>query len=287
MNSLPSSRTLALLTSGLCFWLVVSAFTILWLDGETIFVAFALLAFTAVIAVLGRGRISGWFAAILSILLFILVLAALKGFSAAVVVPAAVFALLDLITAALGMAIARKINQVDRFLKQQMKMVEELRAFEPGTGLLRASYMQTTLRTEIIRSQRFNKNLSVLLMDIENADEIERDFGKAGIEENRKRLADLLTASLRAIDVPFGGTRIGVILPETGADGGSNVVDRLVNAAQERSRLALNIGLAEFPKDGLTEKELLQAAEAAFQHARDNHLSLARYSQLEKSERGL
>ena len=63
------------------------------------------------------------------------------------------------------------------------------------------------------------------------------------------------------------------------------MVDRLITSVQNRARFALNIGLAEFPGDGLTENELLQSVETAFQQAKTTRQPLVRYAQLEKAER--
>ena len=102
-----------------------------------------LLAFVAIAAAINLFRYSGWIAAVFAILAYVLIQAALQGYSIAILTPVLAFALAVIVTTWLGVSIALQVDLLVRLLRQQQKLVDDLRAYEPNTGLLRTNYMQT------------------------------------------------------------------------------------------------------------------------------------------------
>jgi diguanylate cyclase (GGDEF)-like protein len=278
-----SSPKLFLLTAALSVWLLFSAFAAFWSDPSTSILALALLAFTTTMALTMLFRFSGWLAAVFSIIIFSFTILSLNGFTRLVFVPIGIHILSIVISALLGSAIAKEVSRVNHQLANDQKLIKELRLYDPDTGLLRYQYVLRTLKTEIIRSQRYEKNLSVILVQIGNLAEIESEHGPAGIEIINRQVAELLSVSLRAIDIPFGGEKMGAILPETSPEGTQIVVKRLVNSASRKARAALYIGAAHFPADGVTENELIQSAESALQVSQSTGQPYVEYSNLREA----
>jgi diguanylate cyclase (GGDEF)-like protein len=263
------SPKLYLLPAILSIWLVFSAFTAHWGDQFTFLLAMALLAFTTTLSLTKFFRFSGWLAAILSISIYTFTQIGLNGLNSSILLTTIIFALSILVSAWLSYLIANEATRVNRQLENNQKLIDELRLYDSETGLLRYQYVYRTLKTEIVRSQRYEKNLSVILLEIGNLDEIKAEYGPDGLDLIKRQVAELLSISLRAMDIPFGGEKIGAILPETDIEGAQIVVHRLITNAGRKARAALFIGVAQFPTDGVTENELMQSAEAAL------HVSLS------------
>ncbi len=280
MNLKITSRIIFLFLAALILWILLSSASLVWAVPETYLVAFALMAFTATIILIQPFKHSGWLAAFLSILVYTLILGSLLGFTIAIILPALLFAVLTLVTAMLCHLLIKEVTQLYQQIHQQQRLVEELRIYDPTTGLLRNPHMLNSLRNEIIRSQRYSKTLCVLLMDIENAKQIQEELGQAGLDSARKQVAEVLVTCLRSIDIAFGGERIGAILPETTPEGAMVVISRILNLASTKSRLSLSIGVSHFPEDGVSESDLLQAAEVALQLSRSTARPIVFYSQI-------
>lgn len=281
MNPKFTSRIASIVLAALVIWVLISAASLVWAVADTYLVAFAFIGFTATLMLIQPFKFAGWLAGILSILAYAAIQVLLVGSASAVILPVILFSAQILITALLCALAVKEVKLLNLQLRQQQKLVDELRIYDPNTGLLRNPHMLNVLRNEIIRSQRFNKSLCVVLIDIENAHDIEEELGSAGIESARKQVAEMLVSCLRSIDIAFGGERIGAILPETNAEGALIVINRIINLASTKARLSLNIGVSQFPTDGVSESDLLQAAEVALQLSRSTGQPCIYYSQID------
>jgi len=82
------------------------------------------------------------------------------------------------------------------------------------------------------------------------------------------RVADTLRHSCRAIDTParFGGDEFAVVLPETGAEGGQAVLERVaarLTELDDKPAVSVTGGVAIFPELGETPALLLRSADRA------------------------
>jgi diguanylate cyclase (GGDEF)-like protein len=283
MSSNDLNPKLFILPAILSIWLIFSSFITQWSDEPTHILALALLAFTTTLSLTRLFRFSGWLTAILSIALYAFTQVGLNGFNNIVLFPIGIFTLAILVSAWLSSLISSEVSRVNRQLENNQKLIQELRLYDPETGLLRYQYVYRTLKTEIVRSQRYEKNLSVLLIEIGNLEEIETEYGPEGLDTIRRQVAELLSISLRAMDIPFDGDKTGAILPETDIEGAQIVVHRLITNAGRRARAALYIGAAQFPTDGVTESEIIQSAESALQVSLSTGQPYVSYAQVREA----
>jgi diguanylate cyclase (GGDEF)-like protein len=82
------------------------------------------------------------------------------------------------------------------------------------------------------------------------------------------RMAEVLHLSCRAIDTParYGGDEFALVLPGTSAEAARRVAQRISQRLKEDvevPRLSASIGIAEYPRDGLTIEHILSAADRA------------------------
>lgn len=279
-----SNNRLLALAAALGFWLIFSGLgSFLWIQTNTRILAIALLAFTVTLAITSLFRFSGLMATILAILTYGFAEIRLNGVSADVIWPIGIFSIGLIIASLLANAVAREAMNMNRQLDSDKKLIDELRLFDTDTGLMRYLQALRLFKSEIVRSQRYEKNVCVFLVQIDNLDEIEKQRGATGMEETKRLVVGALMSSVRAIDIPFGGEKFGAYLPETNLEGAKIVMDRLINALVNKARVPASIGIAEFPNDGTTEIELVQAAEAAMQVAATSGKPFVQYSQISKA----
>ncbi len=276
-----SNNRLFTFVAALGFWLIFSGLgTFLWIQSNTRILVMALLAFTVTMAITSLFRFSGWIATILAILIYVFAEIRLNGVSTDVILPIGIFSVGLGIASLLANIVAREAMNINRQLDRDQKLIEELRLYDPVTGLMRYQQALRLLKSEIDRSRRFEKNICMFLVHIDNLEEVEKQHGVPGVEETKRKVVDLLVSSVRAIDITFGGEKMGAYLPETNLKGAKIVINRLMNALVNKAHIPASIGIAEFPNDGVTESELAQAAEAAMHVAASTGKPFVHYNQI-------
>jgi diguanylate cyclase (GGDEF)-like protein len=93
-----------------------------------------------------------------------------------------------------------------------------------------------------------------------------------------RRLAQLVLAELRGADVvaKYGGDEFVIILPQTLRDGAVVLAERIRAAVEAHAfpgegdgmKITTSMGIAQYPEDGETTRDLLQAADATLYRAK-------------------
>ena len=149
---------------------------------------------------------------------------------------------------------------------------------DPLTGAGNFRQLSTTLAREVERATRFNRPLSVVMLDLDHFKVVNdthgHPFGDGVLREFARRLQDCL----REVDTVtrYGGEEFTVVLPETGVDGAAAVAGRIVRAVRDRpfavgsrsAEVTVSAGVAAFPDHGRTASEILRAADAALYAAK-------------------
>jgi len=230
-------------------------------------VALALVVFTVTITALNIFRYSGWLTAMFSILVFSLAEQSLYGLTNDIIQPLVYFSVLTLFIAALTSRMMKAWDNAHFKLDNTGRLIEELRVYDASTGLIRYYHALQLLRTEINRSQRYKRNVCLLLLKADIDEGTLQQPIIEGAEGYHRQIANELKRAVRNSDIPFVGEYYGAVLPETNLEGARIVVDRLTNAIANMVRIPVCIGVAQFPEDGLTEDDLVRAAQAALQYS--------------------
>lgn len=149
------------------------------------------------------------------------------------------------------------------------------------TGLVNRRYFLELAEQELQRSQRYKKDLSVLMLDVDHFKKINDTQGHKAGDLVLQHLAQICTFVLREVDVVgrLGGEEFAILLPETNGVVAIEVAQRLLKAFQDtRVELQNNdcvyftvsIGVVTLSSQSATIDQMLQYADEALYKAKES-----------------
>src|SRR5208337_1150030 len=155
-----------------------------------------------------------------------------------------------------------------------VQRMHELTIMDDCTALFNARHLNFVLDAEIYRSTRYGYQFSVIFFDLDHFKQVNDHYGHLVGSRLLWRIGDILKSNLRLIDYAFryGGDEFVVILPQTSKDNALTVVRRLrdllnakvfFHAENLNIRVTASFGIATFPTDGHTHREILRLADEA------------------------
>jgi diguanylate cyclase (GGDEF)-like protein/PAS domain S-box-containing protein len=149
------------------------------------------------------------------------------------------------------------------------------------TGLASRRHFRERGEEELIRARRYQRPLALLMLDIDHFKAINDAHGHDVGDLALQRVAARCKEVLRAVDLigRVGGEEFAIVLPETDAEGGRAVAERLRQAIAERPMatgqgrevwLRASIGVTGFAADEETDLDrLLRQADQALYQAKE------------------
>ena len=97
------------------------------------------------------------------------------------------------------------------------------------TGLYNRRYFEETLNDHIEAAKRYDRELSLVLFDIDHFKQINDSSGHAAGDTVLSSFAEILKSTARAADIicRYGGDEFAVILPETGPANARKFAERI------------------------------------------------------------
>ncbi len=141
--------------------------------------------------------------------------------------------------------------------------VQRLAVTDPLTGLFNRHKLNEALESEIERARRYDRPLSVMMIDMDDLKHINDTYGHAAGDEVLKRVADIIRNFIRKVDVPtrFGGDEFVVILPEADIKESARVAARIHEQGREMSydkdQISFSIGVIELHEGVETPEQFL------------------------------
>jgi diguanylate cyclase (GGDEF)-like protein len=158
--------------------------------------------------------------------------------------------------------------------------VYKLAVLDPLTGLYNRRSGEQRLAEEISRATRYERPLTLLLLDLDGLKHINDQFGHAAGDEALRTSAERLQRAIRGSDqaVRLGGDEFMVILPECKSEEVRHVLGRLEGLEIEynghRIPCRFSRGWTDYKSDE-TAQELINRADAAlYAHKRSNDTRL-------------
>ena len=165
----------------------------------------------------------------------------------------------------LSTQLSHKVKLLDKLEKNRnLAYCDEL------TGLFNYRYFWNILQNEIRRFQRYANTFSILFMDLNQFKSINDQHGHLVGDEALQEFSKILTKCIRNVDTVarYGGDEFIILLNEANAKSAQVVVNRIQNSLIRFNShqgkdyiLKAGIGIAEFPKHGKNEKELIHHAD--------------------------
>ncbi|MBZ5514800.1 MAG: sensor domain-containing diguanylate cyclase [Acidobacteriia bacterium] len=155
-----------------------------------------------------------------------------------------------------------------------VQRIHELTITDDCTALYNARHLNFVLDAEIYRSTRYGYEFSVIFLDLDHFKQVNDTHGHLVGSKLLWMIGDLIKGHLRLIDYAFryGGDEFVILLPQTSKQNALMVVRRLkslLNSSVFFTDEGLNItvtasfGVAAFPGDGRSRRELLRMADEA------------------------
>lgn len=148
------------------------------------------------------------------------------------------------------------------------------------TGIANRRHFLTQAEQEIRRARRFNRALSVMMIDIDHFKPINDTHGHAAGDIVLQKVVKRAEESLRKSDVigRLGGEEFGVLLPETDLAAATEVATRLCGHIAERAIFSgtiaipctVSVGVAQFSANDSGIDSILSRADEALYRAKGN-----------------
>ena len=147
------------------------------------------------------------------------------------------------------------------------------------TGLFNRRYFEEILSREFQRSERHGREFALALVDVDNFKQYNDRHGHQAGDEALAALGSSIRKAIRSTDLAarYGGDEMAVILPETRLEKAYGLfVNRFKTEIESgfrdlfrvRQALTVTIGIASYPEDGTTARDLILAADRALLDAK-------------------
>lgn len=156
--------------------------------------------------------------------------------------------------------------------------IEELAIRDDLTGLYCHRYFKDRLNEDFIKATRISKALSILMLDIDNFKDYNDRYGHTAGDIVLKEIAEILESSVEPGDLVarYGGEEFVLILLGKGKAEAQKFAETLRRKIESKvfllrklkTHVTVSMGCATFPKDSISEDELVRLADAALYEAK-------------------
>ncbi len=173
----------------------------------------------------------------------------------------------------------RELLQASEALRGANQDLKRLANTDVLTGLANRRRFMEVLEGEIDRAERYDRPLSLVLVDLDHFKEVNDTHGHAGGDEVLRATAGVLASVCRDVDLAarIGGEEFAILLPETRASGAERVAERVrsrIAQGHHRApsgagfRITASAGVASLGREVGSGEALLQAADDALYRAK-------------------
>ena len=172
------------------------------------------------------------------------------------------------------MAHKAELERYHRDLEEANDQLRKLAVTDELTGLRNRRSFEERLVMEFSMARRRKRELSVLLIDVDNFKQINDRWGHAAGDEVLRRLGMVLRTTVRLPDLParYGGEEFVVLLPESGEESAMGlarrVMQRVATEDWENEPLTISVGMAAMNESLENGFQLVELADEALYAAK-------------------
>jgi len=171
-------------------------------------------------------------------------------------------------------------EQLKHELRKANADLARLALTDPLTGLSNRRHFLERLQGEVERALRYQRPLSVVLLDLDHFKRVNDTHGHAAGDDVLRGAARALRSVCRDVDLParWGGEELALLLPETDAAGALIVAERVRERIEAQAYTApsgsafgvtASLGVATAGDKALSAEALLHASDRALYRAKD------------------
>ena len=171
-------------------------------------------------------------------------------------------------------------NQVAISLQngRMVQSLEEQATTDGLTGLVNHRTFQERFSSMLGRADRHNFRVAMLLTDIDHFKKVNDTYGHPTGDAVLKRVASILKASARKIDIVarYGGEEFALVLEGTDRAGARQLAERIREEVSQQVfesskgpfKATLSLGVAVYPDDGKAKQDIISCADKALYAAK-------------------
>ncbi len=171
-------------------------------------------------------------------------------------------------------------REIEERKKAQSKL-ERIATLDPLTGLLNRRHFFELTQQELDRSRRYDRPLSVIMMDIDHFKQVNDHFGHLVGDRVIVEVARRIQKALRRIDQAcrYGGEEFAILLPETTLTQAEMVGTRLWQlvsrqptvSGELKLKITVSVGVATYHQEGIIAVDtLLDRADKAMYYGKQH-----------------
>ncbi len=128
-----------------------------------------------------------------------------------------------------------KIKKLQDELKKSNELLHDLSITDYLTGLYNRRYLMESLSREILRADRKDGSLSLIVIDIDHFKRVNDTYGHQQGDQVLQIVSGIMKKELRSYDIAarFGGEEFFAVLPDVNADEALLVAERIRSAVEE------------------------------------------------------
>jgi diguanylate cyclase (GGDEF)-like protein len=178
-----------------------------------------------------------------------------------------------------------ELQQANILLEEKLKEInvlqgnlQELAIHDELTGLYNRHFLKETITREFSRAQRDDTSVSLVMIDIDHFKKFNDTYGHAAGDLILKDLGVTVVSQFRVGDYAFryGGEEILILLPGATVRSATEHTEGLRRLVEKKViryennplRITFSAGIAAFPQDGVTLKEVLKVADTNLYQAK-------------------
>ena len=172
-----------------------------------------------------------------------------------------------------------RVNERTQALKESEERRGNLTTTDDLTGASNRSYFLEMSKMEFYRARRYQRPLAVIMIDGDRFKSINDTHGHAVGDLVLRELTHTCQNVLRASDIfgRIGGEEFAATLPDTGAEGATEVAERLRQAVEDSEvqiedgavKMTISIGVAVISDETIEYENLLKHADDALYRAKE------------------
>jgi len=174
--------------------------------------------------------------------------------------------------------ITKRKQAQDALIKSKARLREQS-VRDHLTGLFNRRYLEETLQREILRAERKQSSIGIIMMDVDNFKQLNDTCGHASGDAILQELGSFLLSHIRGDDIAsrYGGDEFVVVLPYTSLEVTQQKAELICESIHEfqfridgkkLESLTISLGIAVYPENGSTGAALLKTSDDALYQAK-------------------